>query len=214
MSWPQSLGSSGTKQISQGASSRAKASAMASGATPASEWLASIRKRRPCWCNTRPGPSISRTWASTAWDCTGRTSTPLSSSTDVIRNTPRIQCLYVKSGPLEAPPMLASSNCASSIVEKRSCDAMTQRASTSAAISGPVKEAMSSCRVGGSQVNSALHTLHVWCRRSRSWNAGCVGWDTSVVRCHWIKQCLWTHFCPPEHLQGLIRPSVFSSSRQ
>lgn len=30
-------------------------------------------------------------------------------------------------------------------------------------VSGPVKDAISSCRVGGAQVNSDLHTLQVWC---------------------------------------------------
>ena len=37
---------------------------------------------------------------------------------------------------------------------------------TSVPSSGPVNEAISSCRVGGGHVNLALHTLHSWWRGS------------------------------------------------
>lgn len=39
----------------------------------------------------------------------------------------------------------------------------TASAALQLSVSGPVKDAISSCRVGGAQVNSDLHTLQVWC---------------------------------------------------
>jgi hypothetical protein len=43
---------------------------------------------------------------------------------------------------------------------------MTQPSEMSAAISAPVKLAISSCRVGGGMLNGDAQTLHLWWRSS------------------------------------------------
>ena len=89
-----------------------------------------------------------------------------------------------------------------------------QPSSTSAAISGPVKDAISSPRVGGAHVYFDRQTLQLWCRSSVGlWKAGWVGWLTSTMRCHLRKHARWTYRWPPLHSHGLMRGLVIRIRR-
>jgi hypothetical protein len=95
----------------------------------------------------------------------GTSSSPSSGVTDVIKYTPPIQCLYPDTRRRSGSSVLS---CWDNWASKSLWLPMTQPSEMSAAISAPVKLAMSSCRVGGGMLNGDAQTLHRWCRKS-SW---------------------------------------------
>ena len=134
----------------------ARLSPSSSGATPASAPPGTSRSLCPCIEIIRLSPRRSRTVSSAPSELMGTVRVGSSGSTSVMRKTPAHQCAYGECSRMkDGMPCIWDMSSA----EKVACDAIMQPGAMSAPSSGPVKDSMSSSRVGGSHVNNPLHTL-------------------------------------------------------